>query len=69
MQPRFQTACLRVSQSPKKSDLPGNEVELNSVHTVSKETLQVNNLLCVFCRRTADNEISCIGRCLADSDY
>ncbi len=33
------------------------------------ESKEVNQILCNHCKRTKLNKISCLGMCVADSDY
>jgi hypothetical protein len=41
------------------------EIKLNDENNDSKE----NPILCSHCKRTKLNGLSCIGKCVADSEY
>ena len=51
--------------------MKGNEsmenCELDSFE--SSTLVDTENILCVHCKRTLENDIRCIGACVADSEY
>ncbi len=44
-----------------------------TISNITKKNLHLktdrSKILCIHCKRTIDNGISCIGKCVADNDY
>ena len=54
--------------SPSAAETARNRREENSAQDLAA-TVAEDRVLCNHCGRTAGNGLSCIGMCVADSDY
>ncbi len=51
---------------------PNNKFDKNKITKRSENTLlsqEGDKIICIHCKRTMNNNIGCMGICVADSDY
>ena len=58
-----------MATSDKKSDSQSTPLNLDFERDKSSSGIPNSPILCIHCKRTKDNGISCRGMCVADNDY
>ena len=50
---------------PKRDSKESEKITIDT----HNKLLDLNKILCIHCKRTKYNNLSCIGKCVADNEY